>query len=234
MVFDIVIATGNAGKAAEIAGIIEEAGVLTGRAHVRTLKDVIGSLPDVDENGDTLRENARLKAYAARKALDAFREVKPESSAASIVVADDSGLFVDALGGRPGVYSARYGSPAVGSGTTDSNKPDSIPSSREQVLLLLDEMRGVPAEERKACFRCVMAIGYPDGNWSFTEGVCEGEIGFEPKGNNGFGYDPIFFLPSRGKTMAELSGAEKNAVSHRGIAVGHMAAAILSYIRKIT
>ena len=120
-------------------------------------------------------------------------------------MADDSGLVVDALGGRPGVLSARYG----GEGLTDA----------QRVELLLGEMDYVPWEERTARFRCVIALAWPGGRLETVEGVIEGIIQYEPEGNNGFGYDPIFHLPERGCTTAQLETSDKNRISHRGQAV---------------
>ena len=143
----------------------------------------------VAETGRTMAENAILKAraYAAASGL--------------LTWADDSGLEVDALGGEPGVHSARYGGPGA--------------SDEERCRLLLRCLQGVPPTERTARFRCVVALVKPDGSLHTAEGVCEGRIALEPRGEGGFGYDPIFYLPHLGRTMAELSLAEKNAVSHR-------------------
>ncbi|MDY6911459.1 MAG: RdgB/HAM1 family non-canonical purine NTP pyrophosphatase, partial [Chloroflexota bacterium] len=119
-----------------------------------------------------------------------------------VALADDSGLEVEALGGEPGVYSARY----AGVGVSDS----------ERNAYLLAKLSGVPWEKRQARFRCVIAIADPDGNLKFCEGECPGIITFESSGEGGFGYDPIFYLPEFSKTMAELTLEEKNRVSHRG------------------
>ena len=153
-----------------------------------TLDDV-GIRDDVVETGATLAENARLKAisYARQSGL--------------LTLADDSGLEVDALGGEPGVYSKRY---------AGENKSDA-----ERNTFLLNKLRVVPPSKRTARFRCAIAIATPDGKLWETDGACEGEIGFEPRGTNGFGYDPIFQVAERGVRMAELSTAEKNKISHR-------------------
>ena len=145
---------------------------------------------DVEESGSTYHENAKLKAQAF--------------SAASglLALADDSGLEVDALGGAPGIHSSRYAGPTA----ADINKVD----------YLLSKLQGVPEEKRSARFRCVIAIAKPDGQVYFCSGTCEGRISFQPQGRAGFGYDPVFYFPELGKTMAELSEEVKNQISHRG------------------
>jgi len=141
---------------------------------------------EVEETGSTFYENACLKASQVAKALNQW------------AIADDSGLAVDALNGAPGIYSARYG-------RTDS----------ERINKLLQAMAGI--EQRQAQFICVVAIAAPDGSIQLSsEGICPGEITHSPRGENGFGYDPIFFVPDRQKTFAEMTEAEKQKVSHRG------------------
>ena len=159
-----------------------------------TLNEV-GIPDDVEETGTTFAENARLKAiaYAQHSGL--------------LTLADDSGLEVDALGGEPGVYSKRY----AGEGKSDA----------ERIVFLLDKLRTVPQGKRSARFRCAIAIASPDGKLFETDGTCEGEIIFAPRGTHGFGYDPIFYFPRRGVTMAELPPEEKNRVSHRAQAAMH-------------
>ena len=181
----LLIATHNAGKLAELRELLRDAP----RALV-SLSDV-GIDVDVEETGYTLEANAALKAttYARLACLPAL--------------ADDSGLEVDALGGAPGVHSARY----AGSGATDA----------ERIAKLLDNLAAHP-QPWTARFRCVIAIASPDGVVELHSGACEGVIISAPRGDNGFGYDPIFYLPEQNRTMAELSDAEKNAISHRGIA----------------
>ena len=146
---------------------------------------------DVREDGTTYAQNARKKArkYAAASGL--------------LTVADDSGLEVDALSGAPGLHSARY---AEG---TDADRVDA----------LLEAMQGVPWEERTARFRCVLAVVTRSGHIVEFEGVCEGMIALEPQGQRGFGYDPVFYLPNRDRTMAQLSRETKNRISHRARAV---------------
>jgi len=143
----------------------------------------------VTESGKNYEQNARLKAisYAKLSHLTAL--------------ADDSGLEVNALNGEPGVKSARF----AGEAATDA----------EKVSLLLAKLNGVPWEQRTACFKCVIAIASPGGRTEVCYGECHGMIAFEAKGENGFGYDPIFFLPEIGKTMAELPLEMKNQISHR-------------------
>ncbi len=143
---------------------------------------------EVEEEAGSYRENAVAKAIAWAKATGL------------ITLADDSGLEVDALGGAPGPLSARYGG---------------LKSDKERYELLLKRMEGVPWPERTARFRCIIAIAHPDGEVHTFEGVMEGLIALEPKGEHGFGYDPVFFLPELGKTVAQLTLEEKNRLSHR-------------------
>lgn len=145
---------------------------------------------DVKETGTTFEQNAAIKAIAYAKAAN------------MVAIADDSGIEVDALNGEPGVLSAIY----AGEGASD----------RERADHLLSNIVGVPWEKRSARFRCVIAIATPDGEVEFCSGECRGFIVLGGKGENGFGYDPIFYLPEFGKTMAELDSEEKNRVSHRG------------------
>jgi XTP/dITP diphosphohydrolase len=173
------------------------------QAKVREYKSLLSDLPyklvtlaelgikiAIDEVGESLKENARLKAtvLAARSQL--------------LTLADDSGLEVDALGGEPGRLSARY----AGDNASD----------KERIDYLLSRLKGVPWEKRTARFRCVIALATPDGKVEFCSGECEGLVTFAPKGEHGFGYDPIFYLAELDKTMAELPLAQKNQVSHRG------------------
>ncbi len=149
-----------------------------------------GIISAVDEVGVSMEENARLKATA----------LATESQLLSL--ADDSGLEVDALGGEPGPLSARYAGEEA--------------SDIERINYLLERLRGVPQEERAARFRCVIAIATPDKTVELCSGECRGFITLEPRGDQGFGYDPVFYLPELGKTMAELPLELKNQVSHRG------------------
>ncbi|MSQ22099.1 MAG: RdgB/HAM1 family non-canonical purine NTP pyrophosphatase, partial [Dehalococcoidia bacterium] len=149
----------------------------------------MGIADEPEETGATFEENALLKAryYAGRSGL--------------LTLSDDSGLEVDALNGGPGIYSARYGGPGI--------------SDSDRVYKLLRALEGVPWQRRTARFRCVVALFWRDGTEETFHGVREGYIALEPRGNNGFGYDPIFFLPHLGKTMAELPPEVKNQLSHR-------------------
>ena len=184
MIPKLLLATRNPGKLREYSLLFQNA------PFQLTTLDEEGIDLEVEEKGRTLQENAELKAagYAINSRL--------------LVVADDSGLEVDALEGGPGPLSARY----AGEGASD----------RERIMLLLSRLQGVPWEKRLAHFRCVTAIGSASKVVGLCEGDCPGIIGFEPRGNQGFGYDPVFYLPELGKTMAELSLDEKNRVSHRG------------------
>ncbi len=184
---EILIATTNRGKVDEIRDLLEGLD-----CRVLSLNDLGRVLSVVEETGETFAENAMIKAdyYHAQTGL--------------ITLADDSGLEVDALDGRPGVYSARYGGDGAG--------------SAEQIKLLLDEMRGVPREKRTARFVCAIALSGPGLRDSF-EGRCEGVIAEEPRGEGGFGYDPVFIDIDLGRTFAELSREAKAARSHRGKAL---------------
>jgi len=155
-----------------------------------TYLDAEGIALNVEETGATLTENAVLKArtYAAVSGLWAW--------------ADDSGLEVDALRGAPGVLSARFAGP----GSNDADR----------YRKLLDSLAGVPWSQRSARFRCIVAIATPAGDVQVAEGTCEGIIAFGPVGQNGFGYDPVFYMPEHGATMAQLAPDLKNMISHRG------------------
>jgi XTP/dITP diphosphohydrolase len=195
----LLLATRNAGKAREYSLLLQRS------PFELTTLDAEGIQEDVTESGKTLQENARLKAvgYAVD---DRF-----------LVMADDSGLEVDALGGAPGPLSARF----AGKGASD----------RDKVNLLLSKLRGVPWEERSARFRCVIAIASERKVIGLCEGVCEGIISFEAEGDQGFGYDPVFYLPELDRTMAELTLEEKNKVSHRAKAA-EKAVRVLKRIRQ--
>lgn len=182
----LLVATHNMGKLAELRELLR--GV---PYELVSLSDV-GIELDVEETGSTLEENAELKATTYAR-LAGMR-----------TLADDSGLEVDALGGAPGVHSARYAGPDA----TDADR----------IAKMLANLASHP-QPWTARFRCVIAIVAPDGEVELHEGACEGVIISEPRGDNGFGYDPAFLFPEHNRTMAELSDAEKNAVSHRGIAV---------------
>ena len=188
----LLIATNNAHKVTELRRILGEADVT-----LVTPADA-GIELEVEETGETFEENARLKAraFCAASGLPSL--------------ADDSGIEVDALGGRPGVRSARYG----GDGLNDADRTQ----------LLLDELAGVPEERRTCRYRVVLVLARPDGSEEVVDGACEGRAAFAPVGENGFGYDPVFYVPRFGRTMAQLDPAEKDAISHRGQATRRMAA----------
>jgi XTP/dITP diphosphohydrolase len=163
--------------------------------------DELGITEEVEETGATFEENARIKAcaYAALGGL--------------LTLADDSGLEVDALGGEPGVRSARYGETSPTS--THGQGKDGELTDRDRLELLLHNLRGVPWERRTARFRCVIAMAAKAGDLTLVAGAVAGMIQYEPLGEEGFGYDPVFYLPSYGLTMAQLSLEEKNLISHR-------------------
>ncbi len=180
------VSTKNAHKAEEIAHILGPA------CNIKTLLD-LPDFPDIDENGDSYRANAELKARAL------WEKVKEP------VCADDSGLEVDALDGRPGIHSARFSGP-------DTNHPRNIAK-------LIAELGDLPAERRTARFRCVIVYIDQKGVAHEFVGTVDGYIGFECLGNGGFGYDPVFMLPDRNCSVAQLPAAEKNTLSHRARAV---------------
>ncbi len=195
----IVFATGNAGKIREINAIMADTGM-----EVVSMKDA-GIQIDVEENGKTYEENALIKARAA--AAVAVSE--------DIVMADDSGLEIDYLNGEPGIYSARY----LGENT----------SYRIKNADLVSRLEGVPDDKRTARFVCAIAAVLPDGRELTVRAAIEGRIGYEEKGANGFGYDPIFYVPEFQKTTAELTETEKNEVSHRGKALRLMKEELKKY-----
>ena len=192
---ELVIATRNAGKLKEIRRLLEGA------------VDVIYSLadfpylPPVIEDGETFEENALKKARVTALQI------------AKTVIADDSGLSVDALGGRPGIHSARFAGEAAG--------------DEENNRKLLAELAGIPAEQRSASFHCVIALCLPDGTCRTFSGNLKGTVLAEPKGSCGFGYDPLFFLPEYNNTLAELPPDLKNRISHRGKAFAKLKAYLL-------
>lgn len=198
----LLVATGNAGKLREYAGLLRETPFT-----LLSLKDV-GITCEVEETGETFAENAWLKAsgYAAMSGL--------------LTLADDSGLEVDALNGDPGVRSARYGG-------------DACRSDAARVALLLRNLDGVPWPKRTARFRCVINVARPPltpaGDpelLASVVGSVAGVVQYEPEGDDGFGYDPVFHLPSFGKTVAQLSLEDKNRISHRGCAAGRLMKAL--------
>ncbi len=181
-----IIATHNVKKLAELERILAPLGI-----PVQTAAQAGYSLPEVDETGTTFAENARLKAESAMRATG-----RP-------AVADDSGLVVDALGGAPGVYSARYAGPDAG--------------DRDRYEKLLRELADVPDDRRTARFVSAVCCVFPDGTSIDVTGACEGRIARAPRGDGGFGYDPVFLVGDR--SYAELTAAEKDEISHRGRAL---------------
>ena len=184
----LVIATQNRSKGREMAEILGDVGI-----PILTLQDFPEADEEVEETGSTYKENAELKAAAAARATS------------HVCIADDAGLEIDALDGRPGLYSRRF----MGEETPFSEKMDRV----------LEMMEGVPDHERGARFNCAVAIALPDGKVYHCAGICEGRIAREKRGQYGFGYDPIFVLPELGAHMAELPPEQKHPISHRGKAL---------------
>lgn len=195
----IIIATKNKGKAKDFEALFNPLGY-----EVLTLHDVAEEM-DVEETGTTFEENALLKANALAQHLQ------------TIVIADDSGLEIDALDGRPGIYSARY----AGEAKDDNANIDKV----------LEELKNVEDSNRTARFVCAIAVASPSKKLLTVRGTCEGVIARERKGSNGFGYDPIFFVPAENKMMAELSAEEKGAISHRGNAIKKLSANLAELLK---
>ena len=187
----IIFATGNAGKMREIRDIMADLDV-----ELLSMKEA-GIKLDIVEDGETFEENALIKARAVSK-----------EAPGAIVMADDSGLEVDYLHKKPGIYSARF----IGEDISYDIKNQAI----------LDRMQGVPKEKRGARFVCAIACAFPDGRILTSRGTMEGLIAHEIRGENGFGYDPVFYLPEEGCTSAEISPEKKNELSHRGKALREM------------
>lgn len=183
MIRELVLATRNRHKAQELASLLSDLGI-----SIRTL-DAFPEVPDVIEDGKTCEANAIKKARVVSRATGL------------LAVADDTGLEVDALGGQPGVYAARYAGEHV--------------TYEDNWRKLLRELSGVPHDRRTARFITVAAIASPSGEVQVAEGQLQGVITEEPAGAQGFGYDPVFFVPELGMTLAELSPDEKNRISHR-------------------
>jgi len=196
----IVFATGNAGKMKEIRLILDDLG-----CEVVSMKEA-GAEPEIVEDGKSFAENAEIKARAVW------------ACTGDIVLADDSGLVVDYIGGEPGIYSARY----MGEDTSYEIK-------NRNIIERLAEAKG---EERSARFLCNIAAVLPDGSVLHTEAAMEGLIAGEPSGNGGFGYDPILYIPEFGKTSAELTIEQKNQISHRGKALEAMKEALKKVLKE--
>ena len=191
----LIFATGNKGKMNEIREIMSDSVPVLSMAEA-------GVSTDVEEDGNSFMENSFIKARAVA------RTCKEKGIDDAIVLADDSGLVVDALNGEPGIYSARY----LGEDTSYSIKNAKI----------IERLNGVSDEDRTARFVCAIACVMPDGREYSAEATYEGAIGYEERGEHGFGYDPIFYLPDRGVYSAELDPDEKNRISHRGKALRMM------------
>lgn len=183
----VIIATKNKGKAKEFEALFNEKGFA-----IKTLLD-FPELDDVEETGTTFNENALLKAETIAEKLN------------TLVLADDSGLIVEALYGQPGVYSARY---------AGEEKNDAKNNAK-----LLNELADTPSDKRQAAFHCSLALAEPGKESLVIEGQVKGRIADVPRGTHGFGYDPLFYIPEKNKTMAELSQEEKNKISHRAVAL---------------
>ena len=183
----LIAATKNKGKINEIQEILSDMPF-----QVISMEEA-GITKDIEEFGSTFEENALIKAEEVCKLTG------------EIVMADDSGLEVDALNGAPGIYSARF----AGEGASDEDKN----------IKLLNMLKDVPFEKRGARFVCAIAVAYPDGKSFCVRGTCEGYIGFKSEGNNGFGYDPLFYMPEFNMTTAQLAPEEKHKISHRGKAL---------------
>ncbi|MBM4286804.1 MAG: XTP/dITP diphosphatase [Deltaproteobacteria bacterium] len=188
----LVIATANPGKIRELDALLAELGI-----SLKTLADY-PECPEVVEDGDTFKANAAKKALA----VAAYTGLP--------ALADDSGLEVDALSGRPGVLSARYAS--------DRTAP-ARPTDEDNYRKLLEELAEIPWEQRRARFVCCIVLAFPKGRTIVTKGTCEGIINFTPRGTGGFGYDPVFWLPQYNCTMAEVGLEVKNQISHRAKAL---------------
>ena len=185
-----IVATKNKGKLNEIKEILSDFDY-----EVLSMTD-LGINKEIEETGSTFEENALIKAKAVWNLTG------------ETVMADDSGLEVDALNGAPGIYSSRFAGPNA----TDEER-------NKKLLALLEE---VPFEKRKARFVCAIAVVYPDGSDFVVRGTCDGYIAFKPEGNNGFGYDPLFYVPEFGMTTAQMDPKKKHSISHRGKALQEM------------
>lgn len=196
----IVFASGNEGKVREIREMLEGTGI-----ELVSLKDYSG-VPEIIEDQNTFLKNALKKA----KIISDFTN--------ETVLADDSGLMVDALGGEPGIYSARY----AGEKATDD----------DNINLLLERLKNIPQEKRTAFFCCALVLYWPEGSYDSFEARWQGIIIDDRRGDNGFGYDPVFYDPARKKTAAELPPEIKNKVSHRGQAFAQLKAALVNSLKK--
>jgi XTP/dITP diphosphohydrolase len=195
---DILIATSNQNKLKELKALLKDYAVT-----ILSLKD-FPRVPAIVEDGESFYENALKKATTAARHFG------------KLTIADDSGIEIDALGGRPGVYSSRF----AGEDATDEENNDK----------LLRELKDVPPVKRGACFKCVLVVATPEGKTDFVEGECRGVIIDEFKGNYGFGYDPLFLVPEYNKTFSEISPEEKNKISHRSKALQKLLKLLPDYL----
>lgn len=201
----LVMASRNPGKIRELAALLADSGV-----RLLSLAD-FPRLPEIPEEGATFAENAAAKALAVARLTG------------HPALADDSGLMVDALGGAPGVFSARYAQDRTGP------RP---PTDADNWGKLLDELKNVPWEARGARFVCELALATPDGRLLRARGECAGVIAFAPQGDAGFGYDPVFWVPEYGATMAQLGPGIKNQISHRGRALAAFNQLLRSWLKE--
>lgn len=201
----LVIATANPGKIRELSLLLAELGI-----ELKTLAD-FPDCPEVVEDGDTFEANAAKKAKAVA------------ACTGCAALADDSGLEVEALGGRPGVHSARYASDRTGSAR---------PTDPDNYRKLLDELADVPREKRRARFVCCMVVAFPGGRTAVARGTCEGYIHTQAQGEGGFGYDPVFWLPEYHCTMAQVGLKTKNKISHRAQALKNLHATLAELLRQ--
>ena len=197
---DLVIATSNQHKLKELKTLLEDFPLT-----ILSLKD-FPDMPAVVEDGKNFYENALKKALTVARHTD------------KLTIADDSGIEVDALDGKPGVYSARFAGHAA---TDEANNTK-----------LLKELEGVSSDKRGACFKCVLVIAQPDGETAFVEGECRGTIIHEARGDHGFGYDPLFLVPEYNKTFSEITPEEKNKISHRARALEKLLKILPRYISR--
>jgi len=184
---DLIIATSNLNKLKEFKALLTDY-----RVTLLSLKD-FPHVPEIEEDGKTFRENALKKATLVARATG------------KLTIADDSGIEVEALGGRPGVYSARFAGPCAGDAENNAK--------------LLEELKGVAPDKRGACFKCVLCIVTPQGETACVEGECRGVIIGSLRGHHGFGYDPLFLVPEYNKTFSEMPPEQKNRISHRSRAL---------------
>jgi len=197
---EIVIATLNQNKLKEFKALLKDCQVT-----LLALKD-FPHIPEIVEDGKTFRENALKKATVVARATG------------KLTIADDSGLEVEALGGRPGVYSARF----AGNGAGDA----------ENNAKLLKELKGVPPDKRGACFKCVLGIATPQGETAYVEGECRGVVIDVLRGHHGFGYDPVFLVPEYNQTFSEMPPEKKNSISHRSRALAKLLDILPRYLEE--